>query len=60
MIEKQGVKRQQTHPVYLHAVEKYKKVESVNTKNDLETTSKKWTGKKKTNLFCVFCKCLNY
>ena len=43
----------------LHAVEKYEKVESVNTQNDWETTSINWTDKKKTNLFCVFCKCLN-
>ena len=25
-------------------------------KDDYETISKKWTDKKKTNLFCVFCK----
>ena len=31
----------------LLAVEKYKKMESVNTQNDYETTSKKWTDKKK-------------
>ena len=35
---------------------KYEKVESINTQNDHETTSKKWTEKKKKNLFCVFCK----
>ena len=33
-----------------------KKVEIANTQNDYETTSKKWTDKKKTNLFCEFCK----
>ena len=31
-------------------------VESANTKKDYETTSIKWTDKKKTNVFCVFCK----
>ena len=38
---KRQSKREQTHLVYLNAVEKYKKVESVNTQNDYETTSKK-------------------
>ena len=38
---KQQSKREQTHPVCLHAVEKCEKVESVNTQNDYETTSKK-------------------
>ena len=56
MIVKQRAKREQTHPVCLHTVEKYGKVESVNTKNNNETTSKKRTDKKKTNFFCVFCK----
>ena len=32
---------------------KYKKVESVITQNDHETTSKKWTDKKKTDLLFV-------
>ena len=41
---------------YLHAVEKYEKIENVNTQNDFEKTSKKWTDKKKTNLLFVFCK----
>ena len=31
---KQQAKRVQAHPVYLHAMEKYEKVESVNTQND--------------------------
>ena len=35
-IAKQQAKRGQTHPVCLNAVEKYKKVESVNTQNDYE------------------------
>ena len=39
----------------LHTAKKEKKVESVNTQNDYETTSKKQTDKKKTKLFCVFC-----
>ena len=57
MIAKQQAKREQSHLVYLHTVEKYKKV-SINTQNDHET-SEKWTDKKKTNLFCVFCKIFN-
>ena len=40
-IAKQQAKREQTHPVCLHAVEKYEKVEIVNTQTDYETTSKK-------------------
>ena len=35
VIVKQHAKREQTHPVYLHAMEKYKKVESVNIQKDL-------------------------
>ena len=31
-------------------------MEIPNTQNDYETMSKKWTDKKKTNLFCEFCK----
>ena len=56
MIAKQQAKKEQTHPVYLHRVEKYKKVESVNTLNDYKAAIKKWTDKKKTKLFCMFCK----
>ena len=41
MIAKQQLKREQTHPVCLHEVEKYEKVENVNTQNQFETTSKK-------------------
>ena len=52
----QQAEREQTHPMCLNAVAKYEKVESVNTQNDYKTTSKKWTDKKKTNLFCEFCK----
>ena len=35
----------------LHAVEKYEKVENINTQYDYET-SKKWTDKKKPD-FCI-------
>ena len=41
VIAKQQVKIEQTHPVRLHAVYKYEKVENVNTQNDHETTNKK-------------------
>ena len=37
MNPKQRAKKEQTHPVYFHAVEKYKKV---NTQNDYEAISK--------------------
>ena len=57
MIAKQS-KREQTHPVCLHKVEKCEKVERVNTQNGHETTSKKQTEKKKTDLFFAFCKCV--
>ena len=32
----------------LHAVEKYEKLEAVNTQNNYEMTSKKWTDNKQT------------
>ena len=54
MIAKQWAIREQTYPVCLHIVEKYRKVKSI-TQNDYETKSKKLTDKKKTNLFIVFC-----
>ena len=41
MIGKQRAKREQTHPMYLSAVGKYKKVDTINTQNDYETLSKK-------------------
>ena len=41
MIAEQQSKREQTHPVCSPAVEKYEKVESVNTQNDYKTTGKK-------------------
>ena len=56
MIAKQRVKREQTHPVCLHTVEKYGKMESANKQNDYKATSKNWADEKKTNLFCEFCK----
>ena len=37
---KQQLKREHTHPVCLHKVDKYEKVESINTQNDYETKSK--------------------
>ena len=43
-------RREQTHPMCLHTVEKYENLESINTQNDYKTTIKKWTDKKKTNL----------
>ena len=42
----------------LHVVEKYEKMESINTQNDNKTMSKKWTGKEKTDLLFVFWKCV--
>ena len=54
MTVKQRAKREQTHRPCLHAVEKYEKVEGINTQNDYKTMSKKWTDKKKTNL-CLNC-----
>ena len=53
MIAKQLSKREQTHPVCLQKVEKCEKVDSINTQNEYETTSKKQTDKKKTDLFFV-------
>ena len=41
VIAKQQTKREQTHPVCLLTVERYKKMENVNTQNDYKTTSKK-------------------
>ena len=41
VIAKQQAKRKQGHHACLHAVEKYEKMENVNTQNDYETTSKK-------------------
>ena len=36
-IAKQGAGRKQTHPLCLHAVGKYGKVENINSQNDYET-----------------------
>ena len=41
LIAKHLAKREQTHPMCLHTMEKYDKVESLNIKNDYETTRKK-------------------
>ena len=56
LIAKQWAKREQIYPVGLHTMQNYEKVESVNTKDDPETTNRKWKDKKQTNLFCAFCK----
>ena len=40
--------------VYLNSVQKYEKVENVNTQNDYKITSKKWSDKKKPDLFFKF------
>ena len=40
VITKQQSKREQAHPVCLQEVQKYEKVENINTQNDYETTSK--------------------
>ena len=39
MIAKQQATREQTHPVCLHAMEKYEKMENIGTKNNYETMS---------------------
>ena len=56
VIAKQRAKREQSHHMCLHAVEKYKKV---NIQNDYETTSKQTKPNmfifKKKNMFCWFC-----
>ena len=41
VIPKQRVKRKQAHPVCLHAVEKYEKLETGHAQNGYETASKK-------------------
>ena len=41
VIAKQQGKIEQTHPVHLHAVGKYEKVENINTQNYYKTTNKK-------------------
>ena len=53
VIAKQQSKREQTHPVCLLEVEKCEKVESVNTQNEHETTSKKQTDRRKQT--CSLC-----
>ena len=41
MIEKKTIKKRTDSSVCLHAAKKYEKVESLNTRNDDETASKK-------------------
>ena len=41
VIAKQQGKIEQTNPVCLHAVDKYKKGENINAQNDYKTTNKK-------------------
>ena len=50
MIAKQQAKGEQTHPMCLNAVAKYKKVERVNKQIDYKATIKKWTDEKKNKL----------
>ena len=52
-ILKQQSKREQTHPVCLHAVEKYEKVESINTQNDCKQQVKNEQIKRKQT--CSIC-----
>ena len=40
VIANQHAKRKQTYPVCLHAMEKYKKIESVNKQNDYKTNKR--------------------
>ena len=58
MSAKQRAKRGQTHPVCLHAMEKYKKADCFNAQNDYKTASEKWTDKQ-TYFLCFLSKCLN-
>ena len=53
VIAEQQAKREQTHLVCLNPVEKYQKVQSVNTQNDYETTSKNEQIKRRQNFLCV-------
>ena len=54
MIEKQQAKKENTNPLCLYAVEKYKKVERVNRQNDYKIMSRKWADIKKTRpVLCV-------
>ena len=49
-------KRTDLYCVLIHSGKLWKGEEWKVWKDDYETTSKKYTDKKKTNLFCVFCK----
>ena len=41
VITKQEAETEQTHSLYLHAVDKYGNVENINTQSDYKTTSKR-------------------
>ena len=58
LIVKLVKKRTDTFCVFTHSG-KVQKEGSVNTHNDLVTTSNKWADNKKTNLIFVFCNCFN-
>ena len=53
MITKQQLKREQSYPVCLYAVEKSEKVESVNTQNDYEASKKMNRSKENKLVLCV-------
>ena len=57
----QKSKREQTHLACLHAAEKYGKVESVNTQNDLVTVKNEQIKRKQTCSLCfvIVLMCLN-
>ena len=44
----------------LHIVEKYEKVESINTQNDYKTTSKKWANQKKKTCSVSFAEVFKF
>ena len=46
-------KREQSHPVCLHAVQKYEKVENINTQNDYKMSKK--MNRLKENKTCCLC-----
>ena len=60
VIAKQRARKEQTHPLCLHAVEKYGKVENVNTKNDYKTTSKNEQTKRKQTCSVCFLKVIKF
>ena len=56
VIAKQGAKREQCVYTQWKSRLLIHRMEIANTQNDYKTTSKKLRDKKKTNLFCEFCK----